>query len=617
MRGRLWRCHRLLALTLALAIGAMPAVAANSVVSVALEPAQITIGRSALMTITTSGNGTEPMVLPYVGGLEFRIVSQSHRFDPGKGATLMTMVVRITPQMVGTFTIPGLAYNIEPLTLKVEPDRLIADASPVPHNTPALPPIVARSLAENGIQLMADGAAFVRLSVPKRQAYVGESLPIEIEVGLRAGFVTSLNGLPTLTGGDFTLNNLSRQPERSERTIVGKTFGLFTWHSVMAAVKPGSFAFSVEVPLTVKFSTRPKAESQIDDLLGDPFLQNHFGPSVTKEVKVSSPPSQLTVIPLPTANRPADFTGAVGTFTVSSDVSPTTAAAGDPMNLRLHVVGSGNFDRVDTAMLQSLDGWKTYPPRSSFNAGDTLGTRGEKIFEQPVIASGPGVQTLPSLAFSYFDPETGRFETARSAALTVTISKSLADTALTAPAAGVVAGAAPSNGPAGSKRPAGPLRPDHPVSGPLASSLVPPYFRPAFLGASSLLALAFAGAWVELRRRGPPLHAADRRQTRARSKAIARVRGQLQAAARAGDSTRFFGSARAALQSAFAARWNLPPEQITAPLIRARLGDAADAVGALFELADEVRYSGTAMTAADYAGWTRIVERQLTDGNGP
>jgi hypothetical protein len=122
---------------------------------------------------------------------------------------------------------------------------------------------------------------------------------------------------------------------------------------------------------------------------------------------------------------------------------------------------------------------------------------------------------------------------------------------------------------------------------------------------------------VELRRRGPPLHAADRRQTRARSKAIARVRGQLQAAARAGDSTRFFGSARAALQSAFAARWNLPPEQITAPLIRARLGDAADAVGALFELADEVRYSGTAMTAADYAGWTRIVERQLTDGNGP
>jgi hypothetical protein len=612
MRPKHLRSNRLAALIVAFAVVAMPAVAAASVVSATLDPAEITIGHSALLTITTLGTGTESMILPFVGGLEFRIVSQSHRFETIKGArlTTTTIVVRATPQMVGTFSIPGLAPKSEPLMLRVDPDRLLANSSSsVLRNASGLPPVVASSLAEHGIHLMADGAAFVRLSVPKRQAYVGESIPIEIEVGLRSGFVTALNGLPTLTGGDFTLNNLSRQPERSERSIAGKPFGLFTWHSVMAAVKPGSFAFSVEVPLTVRFSTRPKADSQIDDLLGDPFLQNHFGPAVTKEVKVSSPPSELTVVALPLENRPADFSGAVGTFTTSSDVSPATAAAGDPLSLRLHVIGSGNFDRVDTAMLRSLDRWKTYPPRSSFNATDTLGYKGEKIFEQPVIASGPGVQTLPGLAFSFFDPTTGRYETARSAPLTVTVSKSLADTTLTAPVLGAAAGAAPASGPAGG------LRPDHAASGTVASSLIPLYLRPQFLAAPSLLALAFGGAYLGLRRRAPLLHAVDTRRDRRRSKAIARVLVQLEAAAGAGDTTQFFGAARSALQPVLAARWHLAPDQITAHEIGARLGGEGDDVRELFDLADEVKYSGHELTAADYSRWTRIVARQMTGEN--
>lgn len=598
------------ALVAAFAVVAMPVVAAASVVKATLEPAEIAVGHSALLTITTLGTGTEPMVLPFVGGLEFRIVSQSHRFETTNGMklTTTTIVVRVTPQMVGTFTIPVLAPQSEPLMLRVDPDRLPASSSSsIPRNASGLPPVIARPLAESGIHLMAEGAAFVRLGVPKRQAYVGESIPIEIEVGLRPGFVTAINGLPTLTGGDFTLNNLSRQPERSERNLAGKPFSVFTWHSVMAAVKPGSFAFSVEMPLTVRFSTRPKADAQLDDLLGDPFLQNHFGPTVTKDVKVSSPRSELTVIALPTEDRPADFSGAVGTFTISSDVAPATAAAGDPMNLRLQVIGSGNFDRVDSAMLRSLDRWKTYPPRSSFNATDPLGYKGEKIFEQPVIASDPGVQILPALAFSFFDPTTGRYQTARSAPLTVTISKALADTTLAAP----VPGAAPARGPPGG------LRPDHAAAGATASSLTPLYLQPPFLAAPPLLALSFGGAYLGLRRRSPPSRYLDSRRDKRKSKAIARILAQLESAARAGDPTRFLGAARSALQPVLAARWHLAPEQITAQEIGARLGGEGAEVRELFDLADEAKYCGHALTAADYSRWMRMVARQMTGENAP
>ena len=407
---------------------AAPAFAEAPLVSATIAPAQITVGESAQLTITTLGTGMEPLTLPVVSGLEFRVIDRSRRIEIIHGATLATttMVVRVTPQLAGTFTIPGITPKSQPLVLRVNPNNGIASAS-------AKPPLIAGGSAANGILMTPDGSAFVRLTVPKREVYVGESVPISIEVGMRAGFVTSLNGLPTLAGSDFTLNNLSRQPERDEKTIEGKPFTLLTWHSVLAAVKPGTYSLIVESPLTVRIRTAPQREAMLEDQLGDPFMQHFFGATVQKDVKVASPPVELTVVMLPAEGRPPDFSGAVGTFNIASDLSSATAAAGDPLTLRLHVTGSGNFDRVDSPMLEHVEQWKTYPPKSSFKSSDAIGYKGEKIFEQPIVASKPGAQTLPGLAFSYFDPTTRRYETARSSPHSVTISPSLADSTLTAP----------------------------------------------------------------------------------------------------------------------------------------------------------------------------------------
>ena len=106
-----------------------------------------------------------------------------------------------------------------------------------------------------------DGSAFIRLTVPKREVYVGESVPLVIEVGMRAGFVTSLNGLPTLAGSDFTLNNLSRQPERDEKTIDGKPFTLADLAQRAGGGQTGHvLRLSVESPLTVRIRTATDRE---------------------------------------------------------------------------------------------------------------------------------------------------------------------------------------------------------------------------------------------------------------------------------------------------------------------------------------------------------------------
>jgi hypothetical protein len=275
----------------------------------------------------------------------------------------------------------------------------------------------------------------------------------------------------------------------------------------------------------------------------------------------------------------------------------------------MHVTGSGNFDRVDSAMLDHVDHWKTYPPKSSFNPSATDGHKGEKTFEQPLIALQPGKQIIPALAFSYFDPIARRYETARSAPLGVMITPSLADSTLTAQQVSASGSAAPENA-----YTAG-FQPDHVVAGRLASSLIPLYLQPRFLAIPSILALAFAGAWMSTGRRHP-----DRRmpaRNRRISKAANRVLAHMEDAARSGDPTRFFNCARAALQQNLAARWQLAPDQVTSAEVDARIGGNDQDIPLLFALADEAQYSGRDVHATDFARWMLIVRRQLLAEKAP
>ena len=98
-------------------------MAVTPTVDATLEPAQIALGESAQLTITTSGKGTDFPKLPQVAGLELHIVGQSQRIQIINGATLAStsMIVSVTPQTAGIFTIPGVAPNSQPLVLRVNP----------------------------------------------------------------------------------------------------------------------------------------------------------------------------------------------------------------------------------------------------------------------------------------------------------------------------------------------------------------------------------------------------------------------------------------------------------------------------------------------------------------
>jgi hypothetical protein len=601
MSGRRWR-----AAIAAIAIYGVAAATAwaAAAIDATIEPSQIEVGESARLIIYTSGGGTLSVPLPVVSGLEFRVVGQSRQIQMINGRTIesTSTIVRVTPDEPGIFTIPGLTPTSPPLVLRVTPSSggssRFGNGAP-----PGVTPPVPGGSTPSGIHLTPDGSAFVHLEMPKHEIYVGESIPVEIQVGMRDGFVASINGLPKLNNADFTLNNLSRQPERAPKTIDGKIFTVYTWRSLLAAVKPGTYSLAFETPLTVRIRTRPQRDSMLDDLLGDPFLQNFFGATVPKDITVFSPEAAIKVLPLPTEGRPADFSGAVGTFKITTDISSAKSTAGDPLTLRMHVHGAGNFDRVESSMLSGDGNWKTYEPKASFNSADPTGYRGEKIFEQPLIASQPGNQTIPALNFSYFDPAAHRYETVRSSPLSVTVSPP-ADSANEPPPANTPGAPADASH--------GGLRPDHALTDARVATLTPPYFQPRFIGLSSVLALLVGGGWITLRRRERDALDTQRQRERARAELTQALLAKMGAASAAGDAPVFLNSARSALQQSLSMRWQIPPEEISEDLIDARLEDAdRDDIRQIFALADEANYSGDDLQAADFERWTEIVGRRL------
>ncbi len=263
------------------------AQALNALAYETVEPPRIKLGESAIIRVTSFGR-IKDVEIPTIPGLVFEEMGRTQGFDFVNGTAIPAtfLRIRVTAQFAGMFSIPGLIPTSHSLGLEV-----VKGDEPNPYTwrsqQPAPPPVPSVSLPK-GVQLQAGGAAFIYLSMPARPIYVGEAVPVKIDVGIRPGIVVAVNGLPTLKGSDFTFNNLSKKPERREETIDGGAFVLLTWHSALAAVKPGDFALSAAAPLTVKMSTLSAADSAVASRLAFPLLQSMYNGVAPRDMTIES-----------------------------------------------------------------------------------------------------------------------------------------------------------------------------------------------------------------------------------------------------------------------------------------------------------------------------------------
>jgi hypothetical protein len=590
-------------------------------VTATLDPKEISLGDTAQLTVTVSGAQDQPTT-PSVDGLDITPVGQSTQIEIINGSMTAnsSSTFAVTPRHSGTFTIPAIragAVASQPITLRVLAGSGGMAASPAP-NAPSSsgpvvlpPPALTAPSAPDATPAPEGRFGSIQITLPKKEFYVGELVPVEIKALIPDDLQANVSDLPQFTSDGFTLNALGAKPEQTNQVINGRSYTVLSWHSALTAIKSGEFPFSLQMPLTVVMPQQmPQAD---DDDSFDNFFKNAFAAFGTKKnVTIRSAEQTLKILPLPQADRPADFGGAVGQFEVEASATPTRVSVGDPITLRLKISGHGNFDRVSTDMLSGDAQWKTYSPKSHFEPADSVGYQGEKTFEQPIIPNDASASTIPGVSFSFFDPEKRQYATRTTAPLAVTISGSPLTPATAVASTSANTQSAPPPAPASPS--ASDLAPNKVDPGAFVASLRPIYLNPLFLAGQAVPLVALLGGLLFLRRREHASHP-DRVLAAVMDKA---VRQQIQAmdeAMRKNQTDAFFIHARTAFQMRLGPQLHLRPEAVTLADVEARLGDPGATIRPVFEMADQARYSDLHFEASDLQQWRQAIVNELSEKN--
>jgi len=134
--------------------------------------------------------------------------------------------------------------------------------------------------------------------------------------------------------------------------------------------------------------------------------------TVDDNKRVSAGAKIITVKPLPTVGKPADFSGAVGRFNFNVKPTKTTLKNGESLDLNLSVSGTGNlklFNLPKPIVPASLE---MYDPEHNENISTPLsGMNGSIADKYTIIPQDKGNFPIKGLRFSYFDLSTNSYKT--------------------------------------------------------------------------------------------------------------------------------------------------------------------------------------------------------------
>ncbi|MBC8385787.1 MAG: protein BatD [Candidatus Cloacimonetes bacterium] len=128
----------------------------------------------------------------------------------------------------------------------------------------------------------------------------------------------------------------------------------------------------------------------------------------TKRYIIKSKPRTITVKELPAENRPKDFSGAVGDFRLSGNISAKEMKVGDSFTYTLEISGTGNLKHFDIPTLPDIPNLRFIDPEISSKINKNK-VSGKKTIKYLVIAQEKGTFTIPSISFSYFDPKQKKY----------------------------------------------------------------------------------------------------------------------------------------------------------------------------------------------------------------
>ncbi len=261
----------------------------------------------------------------------------------------------------------------------------------------------------NKIEDFLKRSMFIKVSVSSNKIFVGEPVLASYK------FYTSVSGQaivrkqPEFSGCSVTELSFDETPQTE--AVNGHDYTSFIVRKVqLTPVEAGSLSMgTATVSNHIEIPDNDNA-----------FLTRKY------DIPISNTPVSVEVADLPDKNKPDDFYGIIGSFTISASVADKKIAAGENDHLIITIKGSGNLDAISKPVVMWPKGTEHFDGSDSQHIDQTIfPVSGDRIFDIPFIGKKEGEVTLPAIKFSYFNNTIKDYQTISTDSIGVTFTKAL------------------------------------------------------------------------------------------------------------------------------------------------------------------------------------------------
>ena len=243
---------------------------------------------------------------------------------------------------------------------------------------------------------------FLKALVSKTKSYLGELVNVKVKLYTRTDFrIRDFKKIPSYAG--FFVQEIKEkgQPQNTQtkETINGVNYAVFDiYETFLIPQQTGQLTIEpYELDCIVRQKSNKRPRSIIEQIMGGGYED--------VEYTIKSKPITIDVSPLPEANKPPNFSGAVGEYSFKAQINKDKVKADDGVNLTISVIGKGNIKLIDAPKIPFPEDFETYDPKTTENINISAnGVSGTKTFDYLFIPRHEGDYKIDQINFSYFDP---------------------------------------------------------------------------------------------------------------------------------------------------------------------------------------------------------------------
>ena len=395
-----------------ISLGSVGTVSAQISVSV---PSHVQAGENFRLAYTINNQDVEdfragniPEGLELIAG---PYTSQQSSYQMVNGHTTSSSSITFTYTLYAT---KDGSYNIPPAHARIRGRNVASRAVRVmvsgrarnTGGTPRMHQDESAPAIQSAGSRISDKDLFIKVTANKKRVHEQEPVLLTYKVYTLVD-LTQLEGkMPDLTGFHSQEIPLPRQKSFHVERVNGKTYRAVTWSQYLMYPQ---MTGSLKIP-SITFKGIVVQENRNVD----PFEAFFNGGSGYVEVKrnIVAPGMTIQVDPLPT--KPAGFSGGVGKFNISAQLSKKEVKAGDPVTLRVVVGGTGNLKLIKQPEPVFPKGFDKYDPKVTDKTKLTnAGVGGNMVYDFLVVPRNQGEYDIPPVAFTYYDVDANAYKTIR------------------------------------------------------------------------------------------------------------------------------------------------------------------------------------------------------------